>query len=202
VLEASIDAYDITFDGTDTWYVTEGDTLSDVIREYDTSWTLQNTTNPSTPTIIYGITWEGPNFWVSCETSPNESAVELDTSYSTVSSFAYEPGVSKGRERGLAIDASGDLWVSNAADGLIEQWSQAGTLLSSFPASGGLYGISIYDGDLYVAVGNEIRQYTTSGTLVNTIDTTGIANVTGIHILADGTFYASDNDVGVYRGIV
>ena len=107
---------------------------------------------------------------------------------------------------GVALDASGNVWATDAGKSDVVEFSPRGSVLRTFGAAGSGNGrlndpeaIAVSGGDVYVAdAGNSrVEEYTTAGGFVRTIGGPGAGSgqfttPEGVAVGASGTIYVSD----------
>jgi DNA-binding beta-propeller fold protein YncE len=98
---------------------------------------------------------------------------------------------------GVGLDGAGNLWVSDTANKLMQQFSPANTFLTQFgPLANGPAGVAVSPatGNVFVCdpSGNKVRECTPSGTVLHTINATGsgfLSGPTGVTFDSSGDIY-------------
>jgi len=102
----------------------------------------------------------GTGFLISA--SPSALSIPMPTSITTTTELS-DP-------RGIALDASGNLWVANFGAGTVSKLSSSGSTLGVFTISGSPLGIAIdAGGNLWIAnFGSSVIELNSSGTVLGT----------------------------------
>src|SRR5690242_5721242 len=97
--------------------------------------------------------------------------------------------------RDVAIDASGNAWVADTTHKRVQKFNSSGEFVSQFGVSSGVSAIDLdAGGDIWVAGGSQVREYSSSGELKLSFGSLGEGNgqfveTTGIAVDASGNVF-------------
>jgi NHL repeat len=140
--------------------------------------------------------------------SLNYTAKDGDEGTATAATPYGTQGIGPGqleRPQGVAVDSSGDVWVSDKINNKVVEYDSSGNLIRQIPsgtANGQINGpreIALgKNGNLWVAeAGNKrVQQFTPTGEFVSKIEDPGFVEPFGVAVSATGSVWITDNGAG------
>ena len=176
----------VAVDGSGNVYI--ADTFNSAIKEW----------NASTGTVTTLVSGLNVSFGVALDSSNNvyfdtyQNAVEEWNALTSAVTTLVSSGLN--RPEGLAVDASGNVYIADTGDGALKEWNPAtqtlSTLVSCNPGGVAVDG----SGNVYIAdgSGNAVREWNATTKTLSTV-VSGLAEPYGVAVDGSGNVYIANS---------